>query len=319
MVEILNDNENMTDSESPNMNLAQRKRLIRLASYASLSVALMLVALKAWGWHSTGSVSLLSSLADSVLDVLASGITFWAVRFSFSPADKEHRFGHGKSEGVAALLQAVIVACSGIYVCVEAIKRLGTPQPISAPETGLSVIGVAIAATFCLVGFQRYVGRKANSVAIRADAIHYQSDFLVNIGVGISLILTPLTGWLLLDPAVGFIIALFILHSAYGIGQRSLEILLDHEIPERDRERIKSIARRHPDVRGFHDMRTRFGGNHYIVQFHLEMEPEISLLRSHQILDDVEDQIRRNYPGCEMIIHADPLGYPERRDPFGHL
>ena len=309
----------MAETETNNLKPARKMLLVKLASYASVTVALMLVALKSWGWFATGSVSLLSSLADSVLDVLASGVTFWAIRFSLSPADEQHRFGHGKSEGIAALIQALIVAGSGFYVCGEAIQRLLAPQSIDAPEIGLSVIFIATAATIFLVGFQRYVGRLTGSLAISADAVHYQSDLLVNLGVGLSLILTPWTGWDRLDPVVGLIVAMFVLRSALEIGSRSMEILLDHEIPMQDREKIKTIALDHPDVRGFHDMKTRFGGSHFIVQFHLEMDPEISLLRTHQILDDVEDGIRNRYPGCEIIIHADPLGLPERRDPFGNI
>jgi ferrous-iron efflux pump FieF len=306
----------MAKSKDKTLSKSQRTVLIKLASYASLTVAIALVLLKAWGWQATASVSLLSSLADSILDVLASAITFWAVRLSLSPADSQHRFGHGKSEGIAALLQSLIVAGSGMFVCVEAIRRLFAPQPLEHPEIGLSVIFIATAATIFLVGFQRYVGRRTGSLAIASDAIHYQSDLLVNLGVGMSIILTSWTGWQPLDPIVGFVIAVFLLRSAAQIGRRALEILLDHEIPQHDRQKIRDIATRHEDVKGFHDMKTRFGGSHYIVQFHLELEPEISLLRTHQILDDVEDAIRRDYPGCEIIIHADPIGLPERRDSF---
>jgi ferrous-iron efflux pump FieF len=217
------------------------------------------------------------------------------------------------------LAQSLIVAGSAVFVCLEAVKRLIEPQPIQAPETGVSVIFIATAATIALVGFQRYVARRANSVAIRADAMHYQADLLVNLGVGFSLILTPWVGWMALDPVVGLVVAAFILRSAFGIGQRALEILLDHEIPAHDRQEIQEIALQHPDVQGFHDLKTRFGGNHYIVQFHLELEPEISLLRTHEILDDVELKLRQRYPGCEIIIHADPLGLPERRDTFEHV
>ena len=306
----------MTGGKTKELSAAQRKLLIKTASYASLTMALSLVAIKVWGWMATDSIALLSSLADSVLDVLASGVTFWAVRFSLSPADTEHRFGHGKSEGLAALLQAAIIAGSALYVGFEAINRFMSPQAIQAPEIGLSVMFIATAATILLVGFQRFVGRRTGSVAITADAVHYQTDVLVNVGVGLAIVITSWTGWALVDPVVGLIIALFILRSVLGIGRRSLEILLDHEIPEADRRKIRQISLDHPDVRGFHDMKTRFGGNHYIVQFHLEMEPDISLLRSHEILDDVEDTILSLYPGCEIIIHADPLGLPERRDGF---
>lgn len=294
----------------------QRTLLIKTASYASLGVALSLVLLKAWGWQETSSVSLLSSLADSILDVFASAITFWAVRYSLSPADAEHRFGHGKSEGLAALIQALIIAGSGLYVCYEAIRRIFSPQQITEPEIGLGVIIIATAATVFLVGLQRYTGKKTGSVAISADAAHYQTDILINLGVGIAIILTSWTGFTIIDPLVGMIIAIIVLNSAFDIANHSLQILLDHEIPLKDRQAIEAMALAHPDVRGFHDMKTRFGGNHYIVQFHLEMEPNITLLRTHLILDDVEAEIGRRYPGCEILIHADPLGLAEQRDNF---
>jgi len=298
------------------LSTTQRTLLIKTASYASLSVALSLVLLKAWGWQETASVSLLSSLADSILDVFASAITFWAVRYSLSPADTEHRFGHGKSEGLAALIQALIIAGSGLYVCYEAISRIFLPQQITQPEIGLGVIIIATAATICLVGLQRYVGKKTGSVAISADAVHYQSDILINLGVGIAIILTSWTGFAIIDPLVGLLIAIVVLNSAVSIANRSLHILLDHEIPLEARQAIEALARAHPDVRGFHDMKTRFGGNHYIVQFHLEMEADITLLRTHLILDDVEAEIGQRYPECEILIHADPLGLAERRDNF---
>jgi ferrous-iron efflux pump FieF len=290
--------------------------LIKSASYASLSVAISLVLLKAWGWQATSSVSLLSSLADSILDVFASAITFWAVRYSLSPADTDHRFGHGKSEGLAALVQALIIASSGLYVCYEAINRIFSPRSIDAPKIGLGVIAIATVVTILLVGWQRYVGKKTDSVAIKADAVHYQTDLVINIGVGFAIILTSWTGFAIIDPLVGMVIAFVVLNSVFGIANRSLQILLDHEVPLEDRQLIETIALAHPDVRGLHDMKTRFGGNHYIIQFHLEMDPNITLLRTHEILDDVERTVVERYPGCEILIHPDPLGLPEKRDEF---
>ncbi len=307
----------VTNHEQQNiLSSSKRSLLIKTASYASLGVALSLVLLKAWGWQETASVSLLSSLADSVLDVFASAITFWAVRYSLSPADTDHRFGHGKSEGLAALIQALIITGSGLYVCYEAISRMFSPQQITEPEIGLGVIIMATAATVFLVGLQRYVGKKTGSVAISADAVHYQSDILINLGVGLAIILTSWTGIAIIDPLVGMLIAIIVLNSALGIANRSLQILLDHEIPLEDRQTIEKMALAHQDVHGLHDMKTRFGGNHYIVQFHLEMEPNITLLRTHQIMDDVEAEVEQHYPGCEIIIHADPIGLPEQRDQF---
>lgn len=271
---------------------------------------------KTWAWLATGSVSMLSSLADSVLDTLASALTFWAVRYSLSPADPEHRFGHGKSEGLAALVQGLIITASGVFVCREAIGRLVDPRPIEQPEAGLLVIIGATLATVLLVGYQRYVSRRTGSVAIGADAMHYTADILVNLSVGAAVILTAWTGWQAMDPLVGLGVAGYILYGAFGMIAQSLDILLDREIPVDDRKRVKEIALAHPDVLGLHDMRTRHGGAHYIVQFHLDLPHDISLWRSHEILDEVEDRIREEYPACEIIIHADPQGIREMKDSF---
>lgn len=295
---------------------ADRGRLVRAASYASLGVALALALVKAWAFQATASISLLSSLADSVLDILASALTFWAVRASLAPADHEHRFGHGKSEGLAALVQALIITGSGLYVAYEAIRRLLEPEPVSAPVIGVAVMALSIVATLALVSFQVYVGRRTGSVAISADAMHYKTDLAVNLSVAATIALVGLTGWQPLDPIVGLGVAAWILRGAVDIAREALAILLDREIPDEDRLAIQEIARRHPEVHGLHDMKTRFGGNHYIVQFHLELDPAISLWRSHEILDDVEAAIGRRFPGCEVIIHPDPVGFPEPRETY---
>jgi len=306
---------NTTENSLPDSK--RRALLIKSASYASVIVAISLVLTKSWAWQATSSVALLASLADSILDVVASGITFWAVRYALSPADDEHRFGHGKSEGVAALVQSLIVALSAVYVFYEAVGRMINPQPIAQPEAGLITMGVATVATLMLVLYQQYVARKTRSLAISADAMHYRADLLVNIGVATAIVLTAWTGWQAVDPLVGFAVAVYIFKSAFTIARSALDVLLDHEIPPEDRQRIEKIALAHPETLGLHDMRTRRGGSHYIVQFHLELDPEITLSRSHVILDEVEDEIRKQYPDCELIVHADPAGLAERRDVFG--
>ena len=299
-------------TKSKAIDPSRRAALIKAASYASVAVALTLLIIKAWAWRATGSISLLSSLADSLLDLVASALTFWAVRFSLTPADSEHRFGHGKSEGLAAMGQALIIAGSGAYVCLEAIQRMAAPQPITAPEAGLAVMVLATLATLMLVIFQSYVSRRTGSVAISADALHYKADLLVNVGVIAAILATALTGWYRVDPIVGLAVALYILWGAFAILRKALDILLDREIPDEDRERIQQIALQHSDVHGIHDMKTRFGGSNYIIQFHLELNPQISLWRSHEILDDVEAAILVEFPRSDIIIHADPVGFPEQ-------
>jgi ferrous-iron efflux pump FieF len=295
---------------------ARRADLMRSATYASVAVAVSLVIAKTWAWRTTDSVSVLSSLADSGLDVLASLLTFWAVRFSLSPADLEHRFGHGKSEGLAALLQSLIIAGSGIFVAAEAVQRLLSPEALHRPVAGIVVIAASTVITLGLLGWQRYVSRETGSVAIAADALHYKTDLFVNVSVMAAVAMAALTGLSWVDPLVGLAVAAYLAWGARSIAARSLDILLDREIPDADRTRIRELALSHPKVLGFHDLRTRHGGAGYLVQFHLELDANTSLVETHRILDDVESWIDAAYPGCEIIIHPDPLGFAERRDSF---
>jgi ferrous-iron efflux pump FieF len=294
----------------------RRANLMRSATYASVAVAVGLVIAKTWAWRATDSVSVLSSLADSFLDILASLLTFWAVRFSLEPADVEHRFGHGKSEGLAALLQSVIIAGSGLFVGFEAVRRLLAPAPLERPVAGIAVILASTLVTLALLSWQRYVSRETGSMAIAADAVHYQTDLFVNVSVVAAVAIAAFTGLAWVDPAVGLVVAAYLAWGAGSIAAKSLDILLDREIPDADRQRIRELAVRHPEVLGFHDLRTRHGGSGYIVQFHLELDGQTSLVATHRILDEVEAWIENAYPGCEIIIHPDPLGFAERRDRF---
>jgi ferrous-iron efflux pump FieF len=303
-------------SPSSDTRASRRAGLMRSATYASVGVAIGLVVAKTWAWRATDSVSVLSSLADSFLDILASLLTFWAVRFSLSPADGEHRFGHGKSEGLAALMQSVIIAGSGLFVALEAVKRLLAPAPLERPVAGMAVIVASTLVTLALLGWQRHVSRETGSIAIAADAAHYRTDLFVNLSVVAAVAVAGFTGLAWVDPAVGLGVAAYLAWGAWGIAAKSLDILLDREIPDADRQRIRELAVRHPNVLGFHDLRTRHGGSGYIVQFHLELDAATSLVETHRILDDVEALIEEAYPGCEIIIHPDPLGFAERRDRF---
>ena len=299
-----------------NLDTQKRNRLTRMASYASLTVALTLVFAKLWAWQATDAISILSSLADSFLDVLASAITFVAIRYALTPADREHRFGHGKTEGLAALAQALIIAFSALYVWYEAFRRLLAPEPVLQPINGLTVIIGSTLLTLALLSFQRLVVRRTGSVAIEAAALHYRTDVIVNLSVAIAIPIASWTDWTIIDPLVGIGVAAYLMWSAYGIATKSMGILLDREIPEAERRRIREIALENPAVKGFHDLRTRSGGSRYIIQFHLELDPQTSLVDTHIILDAVENTIRKEFKGCELIVHADPVGFPEDRDRF---
>jgi ferrous-iron efflux pump FieF len=290
--------------------------LMRAAGAASVVVALVLILIKQWAWFATGSVSLLGSLADSLLDLIASLITLFAVRVSLEPPDREHRFGHGKSEAIAGLLQAVIVSASAVYVAVRAVARLLEPTPITAPELGVAVIAVSLLLTGALVAFQRFVAARTGSLAIGADAVHYKADLLTNIAVIVAIAANYYADWYLADPLLGLLIAVLILWSVRGIAFRVVDVLLDRELPDDVREDIKQTVSEHPTVIGIHDMRTRSSGTAQFIQMHLELDPEMTLIEAHAICDEVEGRIRKRFPRADVMIHADPHGLPEARDEF---
>jgi ferrous-iron efflux pump FieF len=291
-------------------------RLRRLATYASVSVAGLLIAAKFAAWLETGSVALLSSLVDSLLDAVASLVNLVAVRHAMSPADREHRFGHGKAEPLAVLGQSAFIIGSAMLLLAEAVRRLIWPVPVENPPAGIAVMVLSIVVTIALVLYQRHVVRRTGSIAITADELHYRGDLVVNVSVIIALVLAPILGLPILDPLFGAGIGIWILYSAARLVRLSLVQLMDHELPDDERERIREIAQSHPDVVAAHDLRTRIAGPTAFIQIHIEMDGTLSLLRAHEISDEVEAQLRAAYPHAEVMIHQDPEGIEEPRSNF---
>jgi ferrous-iron efflux pump FieF len=292
------------------------RRLMRLATWASMAVALTLIAAKAAAWILTDSVSMLSSLVDSALDFLASLVTFLAVRHALTPADAQHRFGHGKAEALAGLAQAGFIAASGGALLLTVSDRLMHPQPVHNGMLGLLVSGLAIALTLGLVLFQNLVVRRTGSLAIGADRAHYFTDLASNVAVGLAIYLSGLLDEPLIDAGMAALVALWLLYGAWRVGRRSLDVLMDRELPDRDRQRIIALAQAHPEVRDIHDLRTRSAGLTKFVQLHIELDPRLTLVRAHEIADQVEGDIQRAFPDAEIILHVDPHGVAERRISF---
>lgn len=296
---------------------ADAARLMRLATYASVSVASLLIAAKFAAWTVTGSVSLLSTLIDSLLDVGASLINLLAVRHALQPADREHRFGHGKAESLAGLAQSAFISGSALFLLIEAGERLFNPQAIHRTDLGYAVMGVSIVLTLILVMYQRHVVDRTGSLAIRADSVHYRMDVLVNFSVIVSLLLSQYLGWVYADPLFAIAIAGYIVWGAWEIGYQAYHVLMDRELPDEDRAAIRAIALAHPGVNGMHDLRTRTSGSNMFVQMHLEMDRDIPLIRAHEIAESVMAEIEKVYPNAEVIIHEDPEGIEEQRVQFG--
>jgi ferrous-iron efflux pump FieF len=279
---------------------------MRLATWASVLVALGLIAAKGLAWAASGSVSLLASLVDSSLDALASLVNLLAVRHALSPADREHRFGHGKAEALAGLAQAALILFSAGFLLLEAAGRVANPVPLQSHGLGAAVMVLSIVATALLLLFQRHVVSRTGSTAIRADSLHYRTDLLVNASVLLALWLSA-RGWPGFDALFAIGIALYILYSAWEIVRQAFDHLMDRELPDSDRARIIQIANAHDAVHGLHDLRSRRSGTAIFIQLHLELDDDLPLVEAHRISDEVEGELLRAYPGAEVIIHIDPV------------
>ncbi|MFO1433758.1 MAG: cation diffusion facilitator family transporter [Candidatus Competibacteraceae bacterium] len=292
------------------IDTAHSARLLRLATYASVITALVLIAGKIAAWLMTGSVSVMASLVDSMLDAAASIINLLAVRYSLMPPDSDHRFGHGKAEPLAGLGQAAFIAGSAVFLTLQAIERLLHPRPLQDLAVGIGVMTFAIVATLVLVMIQRHVIARTNSTAIRADSLHYFTDLITNLSTIIALVLAYL-GWPGLDPWFALGIAAYILYSAFQIGIEAVQLLMDRELPGNEKERIIEIAHRHPAVRGVHDLRTRRSGQTYFIQFHLEFDGTLPLQEAHKATDEVFSDLQKAFPNADVLIHEDPAGVEE--------
>jgi len=281
------------------------------ATYASLAVAAMLIAAKFLAWTATGSVALLSSLVDSMVDAAASAVTFFAVRHAATPADREHRFGHGKAEPLAALGQAAFLTGSAMLLLAEAVRRLITPEPVENLPAGIAVMLLSMVLTAALVTFQRHVVRRTGSLAINADELHYRGDILMNLSVIATLAIAGFWSVPLIDALFGAGVAGWVIWSAVRIARLSMTQLMDRELPDHERARVRALAESHPEVSAVHDIRTRVAGPTAFIQLHLEMDPAISLLHAHEISDEVESSLRRAFPHAQIIIHEDPAGIEE--------
>ena len=296
----------------PTITAAERAKLTTRAAMASTAMAITLIGMKAYAALQTSSMAMLGSLADSSLDLVASLIVLLAVRIAATPADHEHRFGHGKAEALAALIQVIIITFSAAFIGFRAVQRLIAGAETSQAELGIGVSIVAIVLTMALITYQRHVVRRTGSLAIGTDRLHYSSDLLLNGSVIIALLLDQfgrLTGS---DAIFGVLIALWLLWGAWRASSHALDQLMDREWPDELRERFLAAAKEYPELAGLHDFRTRTSGTHQFAQFHVWVPPLWTVQEAHDRLDRAEEGLRERFPNTEILIHVDPEGQTDR-------
>ena len=290
----------------------ERSRLATRAAIASVAVALLLLALKAWAAYSTHSMAMLGSLADTGLDVIASVVTLAGVRIAALPADSDHRFGHGKAEALVALFQVALIAVSAVWIAYSSVKRLMAGAEISAAPLGIGVSLVAMAATLALIAYQRRVVTQTGSVAIAADRAHYQSDLLLNVSVIAALGLDQFSGLVGADAVFGLLIAAWLLFGALRASAKSINQLMDREWPDAERAAFLAAAAEFPELEGLHDLRTRTSGSHHFVQFHVWVPGDWTVREAHDRLDPIDEALQARFPRTEILIHLDPHGHTDR-------
>ncbi len=288
-------------------------QLMKRAAYAAVLTALILIAAKLSAWAYTGSVSILTTLVDSLLDAGASLLNLLAISHALTPADNEHRFGHGKAEGLAALAQSAFITGSAIFLILEASQRLTEPHEVKNTGIGIGVMIFSIIMTFALTRYQSYVVKQTGSVAIQADALHYFGDIVVNISVIFSLMIGHYLDLPWVDPVFALAISFYILTYAWSIFKKALDMLMDRELLDDEREKIETLILNHAEVLGVHDLRTRVSGPDLFIQFHLELDGHISLAHSYEIAEEVDQKICVLYPHAEIIVLQEPYGIEVRK------
>jgi ferrous-iron efflux pump FieF len=289
-----------------------RSALTSRAALASIAMAILLIGLKSWAALQTSSMAMLGSLADSTLDLVASLVVLLGVRVAAQPADREHRFGHGKAEALAALVQVIIITISAIFIGFRSIERLTVGAETSDAELGIGVSLVAIVFTFALIAYQRHVVKRTGSVAIATDRLHYSSDLMLNGSVIVALALDQYVGIVGADAVFGLLIAAWLAWGAWKSSSHALDQLMDREWRDDERERFVAAARKYPELAGLHDLRTRTSGTHHFVQFHVWVPADWTVKDAHDRIDRIEEELEKQFPGTEILIHLDPEGNTDR-------
>jgi ferrous-iron efflux pump FieF len=292
------------------MGLEPGKR-VQGAALLAIFVASVMIIMKAGAWVLTGSVALLGSFLDSIMDLSLSVMNFFAIRHAQTPADEEHRFGHGKAEALAALVQGAALSLAALFLISEAARAFFNPVALAETNIGIIVIAISIVMTGGLVMVQRRVAKATNSVAIHADSAHYAGDLYMNIGVIAALVLSGPLGFVYADPILGLVVAGMLAKSAWVIFTAAADQLMDRELDDAARDEIKQIILSHPQVLGLHDLRTRRAGLSSFVQCHIELDGDMTLNNAHKISDAVEASVMAKFPGAEVLIHQDPEGHEE--------
>ncbi|MBP5343744.1 MAG: cation transporter [Alphaproteobacteria bacterium] len=289
------------------MDIKTQNKWMLFASFASITTALLLVVLKFIAFFATGSMAMLSSLFDSIQDFMTAMVNIVAVRQAIVPADRQHRFGHGKAQGIGSLIQACIIVMAALFLLKESIGYLILGKEIKDIGVGIWVSCIAIILTLGLLILQNWVVKQTGSLCIKTDKAHYTGDIVMNIGVLLSLLLSSSLGWMWIDGVFGVMVGLYLLWAMWHIMQDAFAMLMDKELPEDVRIKIKKVALSVPKVLNVSELKTRQAGNKFFIQFIVQFDGKMTLSLAHKYIDEIENKLATLYPESEIMIHAEPF------------
>ena len=249
---------------------------------------------------------MLASTVDSFLDILASSINFFSLRESAKPPDAEHRYGHGKIESLAAMFQACIIFGSALFIMYQAILHFIEGTHIQRLEEGIIVMLISTVTSIYIAHKLKKVGNETDSTVLQTDALHYTTDIYQNIGIVLTITVIYFTGWQIIDTIVGLTIGIYIIFQVWKIFKKAVDCLMDHELPEKTKEKIHRIIISHSKVNDYHNLRTRKAGETIFINFDLVLSSKMKLAEAHDISHQVEALIHHKFPHAEIMIHIDP-------------
>lgn len=283
-----------------------KPKVATLAAW-SIVVAFAVLGLKTGAWWMTGSVALYSDALESIVNVIASGAAFWAIRVSYMPADDDHQHGHHKAEYFSAVLEGVLIAVAALMIFAAAWDALRMPRAMEQPWEGMAVNGLASLVNVIWAMILIRVGRAEKSPALVADGHHIMTDVVTSVGVIAGLIAAVVTGFAILDPLLAILVAINILYQGWQVISSSLSGLMDKAVPTEENMRIREIISvNSKGALEVHDLKTRIAGRATFIEFHLIVDSGMTVRESHVICDRIEDALKAEIPSVRVIIHVEP-------------
>jgi ferrous-iron efflux pump FieF len=282
------------------------------AARVSVVTATALAIMKLVAGLLTGSLAVITSAVDSLLDILMSGVNFMAIRHAEQPPDECHPYGHGKFETLATVFQALVISASGLWICFEALQRLQSGRVVAKPLGGIAVLLVSLVASFLLTRYLRRVAKATDSSALQADALHYAMDVYTNLALLIGLVILFWFDLPWLDPVMSLLVAAYIIKAAMQLLRHGLRDVLDERLPDSVRSEIEQLIAAHrSELFDYHNLRTRRAGSQKLIDFHLTVCKHLSVEEAHRITDHLETRIAEHLSGADVTIHVEPCQLPD--------